>query len=97
MYVYKESHLEGANMAQSRNQWLNRVGECLDESTQYASGERALTPEAEPRNITRTIADARRDLIDCQNELQDIRQHDDLESLRRKNKSALSPLRGSPL
>jgi hypothetical protein len=55
---------------------------------QCASGERALTPEAEQRsNMTRTIADARRDLIDFQNELQDLRLNssfDDLESLQKK-------------
>jgi hypothetical protein len=73
VHVYKESPLEGANMSQSGNQWLNRVDGCLGESTQYASGRRALTPEAEQRNMTRAIAEhARRDLIDCQNELDDL-------------------------
>ena len=53
VHVYKESHLEGANMFQSGNQWLKRADECLDECTQCASGERALTPEAEQRNMAR--------------------------------------------
>jgi hypothetical protein len=48
-YVYKESHLEAANMSQSGSQWLNRADEDLVESTQYVSGERALTPKSELR------------------------------------------------
>jgi hypothetical protein len=75
VHVYKESPLEGASMAQSGYEWLNRADGCLGESTQYASGRRALTPEAEQRKMTRAIADARRDLIECQNELDLLRQH----------------------
>ena len=107
MHVYKESPLEGESMAQSGHEWLNRVDGCLGASTQYASGRRALTPEAEQRKETRTIADARRELIECQNELGDLRLSPDLKSTKPKNKttkkckvlyqktnSALSFLRG---
>jgi hypothetical protein len=88
VHVYKESHLEATYMSQSGNQWLNRVDEDLVESTQYASGERVLTPKAEQLNMTRTTADARCDLIECENELQDLRKSsfDDLESLQKKHK-----------
>jgi hypothetical protein len=48
--------------------WLKRAEKKRNERTQYA-GERVLTQEAKQRNMKRAIADARHELIDCQNEL----------------------------
>jgi hypothetical protein len=67
--------------------WLNKVDVWLGASMQYASGRRVLTPEAEQRKETRTIADARRDLIECQNELDVLRRSPDLKSTTKKNKT----------